>query len=95
MTKIHSYDWNQLMEIVSFVEKEADFHPRWTVSYFVTIKSGYCKIDFGENTLGVDGTFWVTKESKIEAVATCLEYFLRWYSQFVKLPASIEFAISE
>ena len=62
MTHIHSYDWNKLMEVVKFIEHEADFHPRWIVNYHVEIQSQYCTVNIGENTLGVDGTFWVTKE---------------------------------
>jgi len=81
------------MEIIDFVENEADFHPRWTVNYSVTLKSGYCKIDFGENTLGAEGTFWISKNAKREAVATCLEQFLVWYSQFKKLEQNVLRAI--
>ena len=95
MNKIHFYDWNKLMEIVKFIEHEADFHPKWTVNYRVKIQSEYCTIDIGENTLGVDGTFWVAKDSKIEAVAICLESFLIWYSQFGKLTPSMRSAISK
>ena len=93
MNAIHHYDWNQLMEIIDFIENEADFHPRWTVNYIVTLKSGYCTIDIGENTLGVEGTFGVSKKSKKEAVATCLEQFLVWYSQYKMLEQNILRAI--
>lgn len=93
MHAIHYYYWNQLMEIIDFIENEADFHPRWTVNYSVTLKSGYCKIDFGENTLGAEGTFWISKNAKREAVATCLEQFLVWYSQYKKLEQNVLRAI--
>lgn len=85
MIALYHYDWNQLMELIHFIENEADFHPRWTVNYSVTIKSSYCKIEIGENTLGVDGTFWVSKKTKKEAVITCIDQFLTWYAQYVPL----------
>lgn len=94
MKKIYTYNWNELMEVISFVENEANFHPRWTVNYDVTIKATYCKIDFGENTLGNEGTFWVSKSNKKEAVASCLEEFLGWYSKFQELNENMKKAIS-
>lgn len=95
MNAIYHYNWNQIMEIIDFIENEADFHPRWTVNYIVTIRSGYCTIDIGPNTLGVEGTFWVSKKDKKEAVATCLEQFLIWYSQYQKLKKSIAISIEK
>jgi len=76
-----SFDW--LMTVVDKIESMPPL-PIWPHSKFrVLIKNNVCQIDVGENTIGVDGTFFVSGTNKLIATYHAVKIFINWYNKVV------------
>lgn len=75
--------WNCLMEVVEKIETLQ--YPKYPSYYaHVVIDKNETCITWGANTLGVEGTFYSSKENKIiRTYEVCLK-FIKWYNSILE-----------
>lgn len=84
------YSWENIHQIIDWIENYCKEHPKITVDYKVKISGNYASIDIGIehdycNREKIEGNFCYSSFTKKQAICEVLYYFIHWYKKHDKI----------